>query len=907
MVDLPFLDLKVDESNRFFDLIPDAKDRHPESRFEDLIPLKKAEKTEIPKGVFDLKESLTDKKAYIGISGYEEDYEDITEDLSTFDKLFFQTLLGNEKVFRQKKTDSKFRENFIHALKSRNIGWILGSLGGWEVVHRLALQTIKSPLYKKSPAGIIAGVLAGALGGTGGQQIYDRVKEVITGEEETIEEIWAKIPKDFKTNLNFEMFGTFLGVAPYYLKKWISPLEPGAKKVWEMAKRAGVEVIPAEFSKSGIADMFIKVGGVFPFVSGPFVKFMKNRAIKSNKQLEDYFWAFGPTQKETSGIAEKLMKLSSETYAGWRQFVGKQYKSFENLTKGLSADGTKVIAKFDHNIIPLKNLAYAESKAGAQPYLMDVVENIIKSSNTNNSLKEGLKITSGPNFTEALQVAQLFYKDYSKKKAISAETFMNFIRNTIKKGEKKSWAGAEGGGSIHHLKDMKTAAESSLDGMNLTGVPKDIAEMIKAQYKIAKNSFKIGIVKDGKLIQEGTDLFHRKAASTIERAKKNLLDVRLTQEGTKYYDQIVKDILSMGSKEGVKDLYKLIGKNDELFGAFIRKYMDDALSATSKSKPGSSAAGLGTFNWLNFNPQELIKKLGIRDYVSHAKGATIPEKEEAFREMLNIFSKSKYGKSVNAPNANKLIDFLYTLEKHGNIWVPDTSTFLRRGAVLGGLSVFLGLHIFGYGEQGAKYGLLPILGMRSFMKMLSNPKNTRILFETLDSRIPDAMRWSNAIKLLDVTKGYLSEEAKDASGEKRKNILEYLNLVNEYQDWAEKNPPKKGESLDQKDKFFKEMIESGAFDKPVYEDVDELEERVYIDEPVDRPIESAQLNVPRVNQEFDTASVVPPMADPAQAAGSGDINPEIIEQMASLGMPLFGNEGGIASLMKHKKPQQMVA
>ena len=88
----------VEVTNQFEDLVPGS---HPssENRFADLIPTD----TETPLPTFF--EKFTDKKAYIGTSDIQEDYEDITEDLGSFDKFFFQTILGNEEVFRQKKSE----------------------------------------------------------------------------------------------------------------------------------------------------------------------------------------------------------------------------------------------------------------------------------------------------------------------------------------------------------------------------------------------------------------------------------------------------------------------------------------------------------------------------------------------------------------------------------------------------------------------------------------------------------------------------------------------------------------------------------------------------------------------------------------------------------------------------------
>jgi len=70
------------------DLIPNNQDTEIENVFEDLIPTKT--KTEIP-GIFSM-DRFTDKKKFIGSSPYEEDYEDITDDLGGFDKFFFSNI-----------------------------------------------------------------------------------------------------------------------------------------------------------------------------------------------------------------------------------------------------------------------------------------------------------------------------------------------------------------------------------------------------------------------------------------------------------------------------------------------------------------------------------------------------------------------------------------------------------------------------------------------------------------------------------------------------------------------------------------------------------------------------------------------------------------------------------------------
>ena len=135
----------VEVTNQFEDLIPSGQDPYLPThinQFADLAPTE----TKIT-GPFNPK-TYTDKKAYIGISDIQEDYEDITSDLNAFDRFFFQTILGNEQVFRQKRGESNFVENvkgFRDALLSRDFSAILGALGGYAGVEKFFKSRTGAP------------------------------------------------------------------------------------------------------------------------------------------------------------------------------------------------------------------------------------------------------------------------------------------------------------------------------------------------------------------------------------------------------------------------------------------------------------------------------------------------------------------------------------------------------------------------------------------------------------------------------------------------------------------------------------------------------------------------------------------------------------------------------------------
>jgi hypothetical protein len=75
-------------------------------------------------------------------------------------------------------------------------------------------------------------------------------------------------------------------------------------------------------------------------------------------------------------------------------------------------------------------------------------------------------------------------------------------------------------------------------------------------------------------------------------------------------------------------------------------------------------------------------------------------------------------------------------------------------------------------------------------------------------------------------------------------------------------------------------------------DVPDIPDDEIIEEEID-----TNISVPSPNFNMNLADVVPPIAGP--------IDQNITQRLSSVGLPLFANEGGIASLMN--KPKQMVA
>jgi len=870
--------------DNFSDLIPGSKNYQPvdipEDNFADLIPVEtKIEFDSFPKNLFRIKDGY----AYIGDSDIEENYQVV--DPSSYDKVdeFFTNIFGID--FKRQKSglpedEAQLKKGLELIGLDRDIASIPGSVIGYDIAKKIGDKAIKSFGGKITPIkNIVMYTLGGILGGTEARQAYDYIQGKITGEEKTVEEIWKKLPEDLQTEASFAALGLGFGTIPYLVKRGLVKVDKTAKDVWQMAKNLNLDTYIADFATQGFGKVFLQTGGVFPLVAGPLQSAIKKRAGQALTMLDEFFYSYAPTGTTASDLGRQIIQTSSDVYKKWRYFNAKQWKAFEDLAMG---KGT--VVKFDSNIVPVRNTKY---KQGSEelPFLLDKAKEIIQNAG-------GMNIkTSNPNYTEAYKAAKVFYDEYAYKNFIPVRDVRNFITKTLGNAQSKSYS-SEGGASVGDIIELKKSAERSIENLNLSNIPKDIAEAIKKRYDFAKKTFKVGFESDGKFF-EGVSLYERPMAKEISKGEKNIFDIKLTEEGNKYYSEIVKDVLSLGSKESVDDLYKLIGQDDALFGSFIRKYLDDALENTAKVKgsPGGATADR-SFNYLNFDPKKFRENLGLPSFEAYVKGGTKGPKEEGFLRALELFSKSPQGKNINPKD---FTDLVYLLEKHGSVYVPDAATMLRRASVFGGLSTLLGLHIFGYGDvanSGTKFSLGTILGMRGLTKILANPQNTKFLFEALDSRIPYFQSYNSAIKLLDITLDHLTEEAGNYAGEQRKNIEDYMNFIGEIKKIAIEDMPDK----DAERPIPELELEEGL-------DKDDLTIPAKTGASVTIP-NRPKMPVPETTRGTgNLASIIQPINIPSISGGQNQqINPQTVAGLESIGMPLFNAaEGGIVDVYESKK------
>ena len=123
----------------------------------------------------------------------------------------------------------------------------------------------------------------------------------------------------------------------------------------------------------------------------------------------------------------------------------------------------------------------------------------------------------------------------------------------------------------------------------------------------------------------------------------------------------------------------MIGQDDKAFAAFIGTYLDEAFKATGKRRKIKNEFE-ATYNFLGFDPDDFIRKLGFRDVDSFNQGASIGGREEGFLTALDILNRN----NKNFISGKDFRQFLNLMSLQGNIVVPDVSQFVQRGAVFGG-------------------------------------------------------------------------------------------------------------------------------------------------------------------------------------------------------------------------------
>lgn len=748
-------------------------------------------------------------------------------------------------------------------------GSLAGSYHGLDDLFKLKnMKKLASPTQLVMAGGKM--FFGGVFGSIGGGMAYDIANYVLSSGDEDFLTTWNQLDEDTRDGIFFESIGLLLPeVIPGMLRLGSRLKEPGFDLVVKSAERLGIELDTRFIQKYG---GMAKALAPIPWIG----KTIKKGTEKIAGQLNTYY----------NTIVQRNAPITKLTDVGVDIFDKgiKQFEEGQRILGDLWDDAYKA-----HAMLPDKNIFLAHSIG---KFVDDMVKGkVLRPFKGIPTTKDGIILP-----WDELVESGFFNKSNLKRltKSDAVEDFFQWLHDyqkTIKKqGGELSYTqyrdanDAIGGffGDLttgnQYFKKQFSRVLTQLRGANDLLLNKENMNIMKVPPKLQKAILEAheGAMSYTKMLAK---LWSGKTGSLFGKFEKGVFEVGLkTEKG--YRDQFVKSLLNLRSPQLLSDLEKMVGKADTQ--TVLREFLDTAFQKALKTGENIST--------LAFDPAILAKELGLN------VRATGPFWDD-------VLEKAGIPKS-----------FIEDLARIGGVLedlpIGNPSDYLRRKVQLSGFKGLMSTFMLGSGAvsgagagtlaTGSFFGAIPgalvtLMALKYGMgKVFANPKLAYKIMNKFDPGRMEPFKYKLAL-FKDLFNVHLTEHPED----KEEAISIFSSLINEGKDLL----------TDANIDAIKDITDGWQLEIFKDENMEKIKETIKENEELDERViqEDSQLNVPQVDPIFNMESVVPPMANPAQTTRSGDINPEIIEQMASLGMPLFGNEGGIASLMKQKKPQQMVA
>ena len=446
----------------------------------------------------------------------------------------------------------------------------------------------------------------------------------------------------------------------------------------------------------------------------------------------------------------------------------------------------------------------------------------------------------------------------------------------------------------------------------------------------AVNIMKIGDTDLAKLISQShrdantfTKNFHKlfesPAANTFNVFVKNIFGAGLDTT-KKDVDMMLKSILKIDSPTTLRQLKEIVGP--KVFKEIAQKFVDDAFRASMGTfdvgllnliDVGGAALGkkISKSKTMNFDPGTLASKLGF-DARKPTEHGLLLLKEAGLDPALikNIIDMGVFESGIK---------------------IGDPSTYLMRSAQIKGMQPFLkglfrsgagtaiagGAGMAGLGAGAALQGLFAMMiGRYGLTKIFGNPQLAKAANTIFDparqskitnvpfTKLPLGPRfWQRAIQdLLDL---HLRENP-----QQKDTDFKFLNDFKDSLDIDSVEFRIFSEIIDDLGIGPHEPIGTPSIIDPDVMDIQNIELQKRILGEGDNIIdETTSIDIPQINRNIDTADVVAPIANPAISSptGSASIDPNVVARLESVGLPIFGNSGGIVSLLHNNKPKQMVA
>jgi hypothetical protein len=784
-------------------------------------------------------------------------------------------------------------------------GSVVGSIPGLKDMFKL--KNIKNiPTNPKDLMRVFGKAwFGGIFGSVSASQAYDIAQYLITGKKDYLP-TFEQMNQDTKEAIFWESIGLLVPEAiPKLARATLDFKDPAIIKARKVADALGIQLDIAAQSKIG--QLILKPLGILPFIGGG----LRNSKGKRVGQLNDIFNDVLLTITPTSKVGDQGISIFQ---------AGK--KKFKAMKETM---GTLWQKAYDsHAMLPDANILNTTMKGG----IKEVLENFTKG----NILREFSNVPVDKNgiilsFDDIVKSG--FLRDLNLERIADDKPlrdFFNWMRSTqktiadqggdISYKQLRAWNGnlqsffndIVGNGKYMNkemtklLTQLKKGLDMSIlpDAINIMKIgDEDLANLIVQSHKDA-NTF----TKNFKT------LFTSPAANKFNAFVKNIFGVGYDST-KKDIDQMLEAVLKIKSPTTLQQLKEIVGP--AVFKEIAKRHVDNAMRASM----GSFDVGLlgiadtvgkkGGKKVMQFDPGTLAQKLGF-DATNPSEHGLMLLKEAGIDPtfMKNIIDMGVFESGIK---------------------IGDPSTYLMRSAQIKGMQPFLqGLFRTGGGSAAAAAGgalgmgaalqglFAMMIGRYGLTKFLGNPtlaKAANTIFDPARqasftnvpfTKIPLGPRfWQRAIQ--DVFDLHLKENPEERDGD-----IEFL------KEFKNNLSPDSVEF-----RMFESILEDLGIGemKPIgLPDVDpniinqqnlELQNQILgggNEEIIED--ETSFLEVPQINNNFDTQQVIEPIPLP-EVASAPMSDPNTMTKLENVGLPLFANQGGIASLIGNKKPQQMVS
>tara|TARA_R110000772_G_scaffold239356_1_gene351426 strand:- start:95 stop:2806 length:2712 start_codon:yes stop_codon:yes gene_type:complete len=804
----------------------------------------------------------------------------------------------------------------ILAGAERDKGFIAGGLFGSApgLKDMIKLKNIKNiPVSPR--AFVFAGgkaLFGGIFGSIGGVQAMDLANYVLSGGDKDFLSSFEQFDQDTKDAIFWESLSLGLPeVIPALFRAGSKLKDPAVQKVIAAAERLGINLDLRFITKYGGMGKSI---GPLPLLGGV----VRSGGKVIGKQLNTYY----------NSLLSKLAPVTKFTDMGQQIYASST--GMKKIAKQTMSDLWTEAYKL-HALLPDKNIFKASD-------LTRAIDGVI-SGNTFKLSGSGAQMPRGKNgiilpYEELVKMKWFEDQGLSRLKSAAAEDFFTTLR-----GMQKDIF--DQGGELSYSQISKFRGK--LDGLftdfsGMSNQAQDFMQVILAQLRggadeaisIANmNKEKLKLVDPNavKTLYDAHEtamnftkatlkLWEGDAASIFGKYVKNMYKSGYEIE-KKAADTIFEGFMKLKSPEQLKQVKELIGKDN--YKKLINEYLDNALK-NSLTGTGNPKAGD-----LIFDPVELGKQIGY-------------DKRQASEFWEQIFKDSDIPKIV-------IDDLMQVGGALKNLPIGDPSTFLQRRLQLTGIDKILNTvskflptvrtaaaGAASYGLLGPVGSLITILGTRyGFGKLFSNPQLAKKVINVQDIAQRQIGEWGtgpdplgflsfNWLKgkaplpqigfkskfglMRDLFNFHLNETPDEFKEEESSSVFTIFNDL--YKDGVEFNSTlEEGEKGIPKEtlKYLQDLRDEYINPIDLLKNNDEEE----IIEEQGSEDETSFLEVPQINNNFNTEQVVSPIPLPEIASASMS-DPNTLTRLEEVGMPLFNaNQGGIASLCGDKKPQQMVA